>query len=232
MSAGPDWIERALREVIDFARAVGDACERKRASLRFSSEELCGALYGPPPWTHGQATSALRAMRRIVARQEGWRSEIGKGHRVAFIYERPADRVGMPAAQRSQERANGTQAETPRRASTPVQPDVGAAGSPTPVLPVARPYAPGAVNLPTAGAALKSATTVCVACKLPGGLVLRIQEVYEHRVAAPGGYMVEKAARDVGPTFILKGVAHPPNRMPLAQMEGGYALTFGIPAEF
>jgi hypothetical protein len=185
MSKGPGVVQRAIREMIEREQA-------EQANLRIPSAAVYAAAFGRPPWKRAQEVSAQRAMHRIMAGEEGWRTEGGKRRRTVFCFDRP----------------NGALAETPRRASAPVQPDVGAAEPPTPAFPrgvdpspAARPYAPGTVNLPTAGAAPKSATTVCVACKLPSGLVLRIQEVYQRRVAAPGGFITEQAARDVGPIF-------------------------------
>ena len=109
MSTGPGRIEQAIRGMIEFERTIGDVLDRveplrerprgvdpspvERESLRIGSEMVCGAAFGEPPWTHAEATSALRAMHRIIAREGGWRTKRGgeAGHRVVFYYEPPAE---------------------------------------------------------------------------------------------------------------------------------------------
>jgi hypothetical protein len=321
MSSGPGRVERAIRAMPELERIIHYVIDHEwrrhgeRVSLRFSSETVYAAAYGLGPWSRSQEVAALRAMRRIIAGQEGWHIESGERRRTVFCYERPAETLKQRARPRNgperasvpvddvllrqaaaaaeqaasepvwvledpapgavepdagvvdevelsgpelpaeepparieaePERAASAPAEPERAAgeseqpSAPVEPDAGAAqASAEAAEPQAQTHGPTespeppalpVVSLPAAGLP-KSAATVTVACKLPMGFWLRIQEVYFRRVAAPGGYMTEQAARDIGEPILIKGPGHAPNRMPRAPIEGGYALTHGVPAD-
>jgi hypothetical protein len=237
MSRGPGRVERAIRDMIEREQARQSAEE---ASLRFPSAAVYGAAF-VPPWSRAQQVSAQRAMYRVMAGETGWRTEGGKRRRTVFCFERP------DGAQAETPTQSASPLSGPQRASTPVQPDLGAPlARIQPSLPVEPPEqgvaeacaqaTPETTALPMVGvpdgALPKSATTVTIASKLPMGLVLRVQETFFRRVAGPRGFVTEQAARDVGPTFVIRGVAHPPNQMPQAVMAGGYALTPGIPIAF
>jgi hypothetical protein len=183
------------------------------------------------------------------------------GHRVVFVYAPPAgsEPADVSAAARATEWEPEQAASEAEQPGPPVQPEAGAAeaeaaaaaevraeaSSEPPAVdsetkgaaaaraevPPELPALPVVSSLPAPGRLPKSAATVTVACKLPMGLWMRVQEVYERRVAAPGGFMVEQAARDIGEPILIKGTAHVPNRMPNTPLEEGYALTFGVPAD-
>ena len=74
--------------------------------------------------------------------------------------------------------------------------------------------------------------TVTVACKLPKGLILRVFDMEDMEEATTGGSRRFKKARQVGPAIPIKGFALPFGAMPNFQMEGGFALTPGVPREF
>lgn len=83
--------------------------------------------------------------------------------------------------------------------------------------------------------AIKADRTVTVGCKLPGGLILRQYEmqVFNQPVMG-GGVQKEKRAVQVGDEIRLRGNAVPvlaavPRGLVI---EGGYALTSGVPADF
>src|SRR6516225_10788958 len=75
--------------------------------------------------------------------------------------------------------------------------------------------------------------TVCVACKIPNGLVLRIFKMVEENVPSPtGGVRKERIAREVGPRFTVRGPAMPWGvraNIPIIGGNAGYALTSGVP---
>jgi len=74
--------------------------------------------------------------------------------------------------------------------------------------------------------------TVTVACRLPHGLVLRAyKEFTVHEPVMGVGTREVKVFRATGEQFIIKGFSHPQNGAPKALMEGGYALTPGVPKD-
>lgn len=75
--------------------------------------------------------------------------------------------------------------------------------------------------------------TVTVACKVPGGLRLRLFEMVDALETIPGvGQRTAKMAQPVGEQVVINGPAHPVNRAPLHEINGGYAMTFGVPKDF
>lgn len=80
----------------------------------------------------------------------------------------------------------------------------------------------------------KSAKTVVMACKLPGGLRMRLFKMYEEAEPVMGGgsRMVQRA-RQEGPSIVLNGCAIAVGgQMPKHQIVGGYGLTTNVPADF
>jgi hypothetical protein len=83
--------------------------------------------------------------------------------------------------------------------------------------------------------------TVTVACKLPNGIILHLDELVEHDVPVlGGGYRTEKRAQRVGQTVKINGNRAPYGKLPKGPIVGteeqtpelGYALTHGVDAEF
>jgi hypothetical protein len=76
--------------------------------------------------------------------------------------------------------------------------------------------------------------TVSVACKLPHGLILHLDDMVPGFEPAPGGSRAIMEARRRPEVFKVAGVGFPQNGNPenRPQMVGGYALTTGIPADF
>jgi hypothetical protein len=85
-------------------------------------------------------------------------------------------------------------------------------------------------------AAAKSSATVCVACKIPNGLRLQLQTETPRIVDTPTGPKEVKFWVKGGKTYNVHGPAYPvapPAGYPRQPMiEGGYAITRGIPADF
>lgn len=79
----------------------------------------------------------------------------------------------------------------------------------------------------------RSGETVTVACKMPHGLVLQLQQMQEVRVPAMGGgFVIEKQFRPTGDQIVIKGNAVPVGVAPSHEIAGGYALTPGVPKDF
>lgn len=83
----------------------------------------------------------------------------------------------------------------------------------------------------------KSVGTVTVACKFPAGVVLQLCEKVEYEVRTQAGGVVKQVRYDkVGRTFTVRGPADPNGQAPKGfrrpEIEGGYALTSNIPADF
>ncbi|SRR6266705_3194467 len=88
-----------------------------------------------------------------------------------------------------------------------------------------------------------STATVCVACKLPHGLILRVFEMEETEVPILNGPPKRvKQARELARRFVVNGFSHAQNRAPDYDIqsphvlgngttEGGYALTPGVPKD-
>jgi hypothetical protein len=85
-----------------------------------------------------------------------------------------------------------------------------------------------------------SARTVVVACKIESGLVLQLQTLKDSRVPdkeSSGGYRIEKIWVKGGRRYVVNGPAYPVGQLPKGfprqpMIEGGYAITRGIPADF
>lgn len=80
----------------------------------------------------------------------------------------------------------------------------------------------------------KSARTVVVACKMPNGMILHLQEEYTDHEQTPNGVRDVKRHRKIGDGVFVAGCAMPvgvPNP-PKKSIVGGYALTRGVDAEF
>jgi len=77
------------------------------------------------------------------------------------------------------------------------------------------------------------AGTVTVACKLPHGLILRLFDMVEVvQPAYGGGVRTVQEARPREGRVTIGGYAAPFGKMPAFRVEGGYALTHGVDAEF
>ena len=79
--------------------------------------------------------------------------------------------------------------------------------------------------------------TVYVACKLPNGIVLQIDEMVEHREPVMGGGFKEvKIARRLEQTYVIAGNALDVEKIKAGEIDhlviGGYAITPGIPKDF
>ena len=79
--------------------------------------------------------------------------------------------------------------------------------------------------------------TVTVACKFPAGLVLQLCRKTEYVEEGAGGTRINRVRWDKdGPTYTVRGPAMPNGQVPKGYVrpviEGGYALTSNIPADF
>ena len=93
---------------------------------------------------------------------------------------------------------------------------------------------------PKPAAPLSAASrTVVVACKIPNGLRLQLQK--ETKVREPkadrSGYELSTYMTPTGKPIFVEGPAYPVGTLPKGfprrpEIEGGYALTFGVPREF
>lgn len=87
----------------------------------------------------------------------------------------------------------------------------------------------------TQNQAPKSAKTVAVACNMPNGMLLHLQESYIEHEQTQGGIVrdvtrhrkVGEGVRVAGPAMPV-GVPNPPRK----QIVGGYAITRGVDADF
>lgn len=76
------------------------------------------------------------------------------------------------------------------------------------------------------------AETCVVACKLPGGLILRLTELVDQRVPSPTGFVVEKIPHEIpGTRFVLNRARVPPGVVPNYRIIGGYSLTPNCPLD-
>jgi hypothetical protein len=81
----------------------------------------------------------------------------------------------------------------------------------------------------------ESTRTVTVACKLPNGLILQLEEWVDVPQPGPGGTRMVKESRRIGAKYTVRGNRLPFGVVPDFQMtsnNNGYALTPGIPKEF
>jgi len=78
-----------------------------------------------------------------------------------------------------------------------------------------------------------SGETVTVACKLPHGLMLRLFEMVDAPEPISGGGMkMVPRARQIGRAITVRGTALPFGKLPDFKIEGGYAMTEGVDADF
>jgi hypothetical protein len=82
-----------------------------------------------------------------------------------------------------------------------------------------------------------TARTVTVACKIPTGLVLQLQRRVDRMEDTRDGPIPRTYWTKHGRTYHINGPAYPVGTIPkgfprIPMIEGGYALTTGIPAEF
>lgn len=94
---------------------------------------------------------------------------------------------------------------------------------------------PGAVPQPAKPApvgATRSGDTVTVACKLPAGLIIRGMRPDVRMVPVlGGGHREEKYWKEDGRRVQILGNAKPQNGEYKTRVEGGYALTHGVPKD-
>lgn len=75
--------------------------------------------------------------------------------------------------------------------------------------------------------------TVCVACKKPGGILMRVFEFRDKdEPLMGGGYKTVKEAVQKGGAVFVHGPTVPFGKFPEVPVVGGYALTPNIDAEF
>lgn len=82
-----------------------------------------------------------------------------------------------------------------------------------------------------------SARTVTVACKIETGLILQLQRRMDRQEDTRDGPQSRSYWVKHGPRYYVNGPSYPVGTLPkgfprLPQIEGGYALTSGIPADF
>lgn len=92
-------------------------------------------------------------------------------------------------------------------------------------------------KIKSASPELTGGETLTVACKHPGGLVLQLFDWAEATEIGPAGPRTVRVARKTGAPIIVKGPAKSffdaDHRRGIDfDLEGGYALTPGVPAEF
>lgn len=94
-----------------------------------------------------------------------------------------------------------------------------------------RPAAPAVKTQSTAAA------TVIVACKIPTGIVLQLCKPTTYFEETPSGSKERTRYDKFGPRVHIRGTAYPVGQAPAGfpprpVMVGGYALTFGVDADF
>lgn len=96
--------------------------------------------------------------------------------------------------------------------------------------------APEPVAAPAVQGIQSTGRTVTVACKIPNGMILQLCRMVPQQEQSLTGRREVLIAERVGTAYIVAGPAYPvqpPAGYPRqVQVEGGYALTRGIPAEF
>lgn len=91
--------------------------------------------------------------------------------------------------------------------------------------------------MPAVHTAPKGARTVTVACKFPAGLVLQLCRKVSYMEETMSGGSRERVRYDkVGAIVVVRGPAMPNGQVPKGykrpEVEGGYALTRGVDADF
>lgn len=90
---------------------------------------------------------------------------------------------------------------------------------------------PGPVVQATAPA--RSGAMVTIACKHPGGLILRVFKMEDfNEPVMGGGFRTSQRAVKMEQQVVIKGPAVPFGVVPDFRIVGGYALTEGVPADF
>jgi hypothetical protein len=111
-------------------------------------------------------------------------------------------------------------------------------GKPPEAAPPAAPAPPRAPEAPAVQPARKAPRTVTVACKFPGGMRLQLSRPEQRFEPIMGGGTREYTVYiPTGRPWFVSGPAYPvgvvPKGFPKApEVEGGMALTHGIPADF
>lgn len=77
----------------------------------------------------------------------------------------------------------------------------------------------------------KTIGTVVVACKLPHGIVIRDHVATTALENTPAGARSITVFRPVGPKIRIKGPTVPTEFIRMVEVVGGYALSYGIPAD-
>src|ERR1035437_3761556 len=77
------------------------------------------------------------------------------------------------------------------------------------------------------------ADTVCVACKLPHGLILRLFKMIKQREATPGGTIEVEVAQPIGPMVKIAGYLKPNvGVLIIPSQMSSWAFTDGVDKEF
>ncbi|SRR5258708_5335295 len=82
---------------------------------------------------------------------------------------------------------------------------------------------------------MSSEETVTVACKLPHGLIMQLQEKTTQPQPVMGGGLREVdvwVPSNAHAPITLYGNAHPQNMAPIADIASGFALTYDVPKDF
>jgi hypothetical protein len=82
---------------------------------------------------------------------------------------------------------------------------------------------------------MSSEETVTVACKLPHGFIMQLQEKTTQVQPVMGGGLRETeiwVPSNSHPPIPLYGNAHPQNMAPIADIASGFALTYDVPKDF
>ncbi len=82
---------------------------------------------------------------------------------------------------------------------------------------------------------MSSEETVTVACKLPHGLIMQLQERATQVQPVMGGGLRETemwVPSNTHAPIPLYGNAHPENKAPTADLASGFALTYDVPKDF
>jgi hypothetical protein len=82
------------------------------------------------------------------------------------------------------------------------------------------------------GLMAQAGDTVTIACKFPNGILMSVYDMKDHQVPVlGGGQRTEKRAAAIGEPIKINGPASLEGVSPKCEVVGGYALTFGVPAD-